>query len=262
MSTSGAPLRVDDETAQVSSPLSSHLAWQRRQPTRAHVRLAVFIVFAAVGNVALLLALAILVQRPNIVDVYEPPPLRTRPLSRQTTVPTTPSPPSPAVEPPPPVPPPSIPVAKVPTTARTGTTAVAATLLNTALQPPSLLQPDLPVAAPTRQTAVAPALKPAQEPPVAAAVSDGGPRVRRKLTPNMAHYYPKRAAKRRLTGTSIVQVTVLADGTVGAVTVLSSTPPRIFDAAAKKVAKKLRYHERAAGSPAVTLKETLQWQLP
>ena len=52
--------------------------WQRRRSGPALGRLALFVVLAAIVNVAVLIALAVLVQGPTIDASYEPPPLRTR----------------------------------------------------------------------------------------------------------------------------------------------------------------------------------------
>ena len=83
----------------------------------------------------------------------------------------------------------------------------------------------------------------------------------REMIPPLANYYPRRAISRRLTGRTVVRVHVAANGKVQDVQVVSSTPPGVFEAAAQKAARKIRYGERPAAAPAVWVEETLEWKL-
>jgi TonB family protein len=59
--------------------------------------------------------------------------------------------------------------------------------------------------------------------------------------PDLADYYPRRARLSGTTGRSTVRVTVDERGAVTGVAVVDSTPPGVFDHAATRVARTLRF---------------------
>lgn len=59
--------------------------------------------------------------------------------------------------------------------------------------------------------------------------------------PNLEDYYPRRARMRRVTGKTSVRLTVGADGRVTDVQILNSTPPGVFENAARRVGRSLQF---------------------
>ena len=59
--------------------------------------------------------------------------------------------------------------------------------------------------------------------------------------PNLEDYYPRRARMRRVTGKTSVRLTVGADGRTTDVQILSSTPPGVFENAARRVGRSLQF---------------------
>jgi TonB family protein len=59
--------------------------------------------------------------------------------------------------------------------------------------------------------------------------------------PNLSDYYPRRARMREITGRTQVRLTLDADGKVVRVEVLSSTPEGVFEVAARRVGRSLRF---------------------
>ena len=232
-----------------------HWSWQRARPWRSGSRIAGIVVVAALANVGLVLALALLAQRP---PVNAPPPMIRPPVKELSIVP--PPPPTTSqqqVAPSPPMP----------------TVLVA--------QPEIALPPiELPLSAPTQPTMAQMVHEPIPEaisepvpvPAVAAtAVAKQAPVVvepstvaagpRRELLPPLAKYYPRRAINRRLNGQTVVRVLVQADGSVSDVEILTSTPPGVFDSAAMKAARRIRYGARPGNAAAVWVEEKLEWKI-
>jgi len=81
--------------------------------------------------------------------------------------------------------------------------------------------------------------------------------------PDLSAYYPQGARAGNLTGFSLLRVSVTAEGTVQTVEVLESSPAEVFDAAARRVGKTLRFRPaRVAGKPvAVRTRVKLNWRL-
>ncbi len=81
--------------------------------------------------------------------------------------------------------------------------------------------------------------------------------------PDLSAYYPYRARLKSITGQTEVRLQVSAQGDVTAVEVLSSTPPQVFDQAAQRVCRALRFQPaRREGRPVVSaVRLTLVWRL-
>ena len=88
-----------------------------------------------------------------------------------------------------------------------------------------------------------------------------------RLPPGIAstleRFYPRSARLRGIEGESRIVVEVAADGSVTRVTVLSSTPPGIFDAAVVKALSSVRYQPARAGEQALAsrVEHVLSWSL-
>jgi len=162
--------------------------------------------------------------------------------------PVTPSEPPPATPPMPPLPRPQL-------------TAAAKLELSPLPDPDAIGIPDVPADVPAF-TAKAVIVTPA--PPAA---TPGDPNATRGPVliqpPDLASYYPRRARMRRITGNSTVRVTVGLDGRATAVSVVASTPPGVFDTAAKRVASTFRFRPALRdGRPvAASVPVTLIWRL-
>ncbi len=59
--------------------------------------------------------------------------------------------------------------------------------------------------------------------------------------PNLEDYYPRRARMRGVTGKTSVRLTVGADGRTTNVQILNSTPPGVFENAARRVGRSLQF---------------------
>jgi len=59
--------------------------------------------------------------------------------------------------------------------------------------------------------------------------------------PDLADYYPRRARMKGVTGRTTVRLTIAPDGRVTDVRVLASTPPGVFEVAARRVGRVLRF---------------------
>ena len=59
--------------------------------------------------------------------------------------------------------------------------------------------------------------------------------------PNLEDYYPHRARMRQVTGKTSVRLTVGADGRTTDVQILNSTPPGVFENAARRVGRSLQF---------------------
>ena len=122
------------------------------------------------------------------------------------------------------------------------------------------------VDAPAPMPAAAPASLPAVMP--AAPPRPGAPRgVERGPVclepPDLSAYYPRRARLRGTTGRTTVRLTVGRDGQVTDVQVVRSTPEGVFDLAAARVARSLRFlPARRDDKPvATTVSMDLVWRL-
>jgi protein TonB len=75
--------------------------------------------------------------------------------------------------------------------------------------------------------------------------------------------FPVSARQRGITGETRVVAAIAADGTVTAVTVLASTPPGVFEAAARRALGRLRCQPAISGGQAIAsnLPITLTWTL-
>jgi len=99
------------------------------------------------------------------------------------------------------------------------------------------LDPVLGAPAPVRVRPPAPAAAPGARPQRVG--SSRGPVMVKP--PNLSDYYPRRARMRGVTGKTQVRLTLDADGKVAQVAVLSSTPEGVFDTAARRVGRSLRF---------------------
>lgn len=81
--------------------------------------------------------------------------------------------------------------------------------------------------------------------------------------PDLSAYYPRRARMRGVSGRSTIRVTVDRRGTVTGVQVLASTPADVFDHAARRVGRSLRFRPALRdGEPvAATVTLKLVWRL-
>jgi periplasmic protein TonB len=78
---------------------------------------------------------------------------------------------------------------------------------------------------------------------------------------DLSRYYPRSARLRGVTGSTVVRITIDAQGRVTDATVLSSSPAGVFDEAAKRVARECRYRPAtAAGVPVASVQDTpISW---
>ena len=81
--------------------------------------------------------------------------------------------------------------------------------------------------------------------------------------PDLAAYYPYSARQRGITGVSVVRVSVSAEGAVTAVELLESSPEGVFDDAARRLGRSLRFRPaHLNGKPAaVRTRVKLNWRL-
>ena len=79
----------------------------------------------------------------------------------------------------------------------------------------------------------------------------------------LQYYYPTRAKSRRLTGRTRVRLTVGGDGVVRDVEIINSQPAGVFDRAARRAAKKLRYQppEGTPSSAQTVIETELVWEV-
>ncbi len=80
---------------------------------------------------------------------------------------------------------------------------------------------------------------------------------------DLDRHYPRAARLRGVEGTTRVRITIEATGRVGAVQVLDSTPPGVFDEAAQRVIRSIRYRPaQAAGQPVASVQDTtIAWTI-
>ena len=69
--------------------------------------------------------------------------------------------------------------------------------------------------------------------------------------PSLSDYYPHRARMRQVTGTSTLRLTIDARGNVIAVEVVRSTPEGVFETAARRVGRSLRFQPAVQNGRAV-----------
>jgi len=68
---------------------------------------------------------------------------------------------------------------------------------------------------------------------------------------DLDQYYPRSAKLRGVTGTTRVRIAIAADGRVSAVTVVESTPAGVFERAAERLVRSLRYRPALLAGQAV-----------
>ena len=126
--------------------------------------------------------------------------------------------------------------------------------------PPPPPKPKPPPPRPKPRPAPKPRPKPKPQPPPRRGVTRTPTLVE---PPDLSAYYPRRARMRGTTGQSTIKLTILEDGRVADVQVLSSTPPGIFDRAAERVGKVLRFRPALRDDRRVAASATvnLVWQL-
>ncbi len=80
---------------------------------------------------------------------------------------------------------------------------------------------------------------------------------------DLDRFYPRTARSRGITGSTRVRIAIAATGRVSGVTVLSSTPDGVFDQAAERLCRGLRYRPALAAGTAVasTQDVTIEWTL-
>lgn len=81
--------------------------------------------------------------------------------------------------------------------------------------------------------------------------------------PDLSAYYPRRARMRGVTGRTTIRITIATDGSVADVRVLDSAPPGVFDHAAARVGRALRFQPALRdGRPVpATVSLRLVWRL-
>jgi len=96
--------------------------------------------------------------------------------------------------------------------------------------------------------------------PSAVSLSRGASLIR---PPDLSLYYPYRARLKGITGETTVRLGVDVSGRVSSVQVLRSVPEGVFEAAARRVARALRFHPaETRGQPVATSVELdLMWRL-
>jgi len=218
---------------------------KRRPPASAWARHAGAAAAAVVLNVALVVFLSAWSRpsgppaRPATLAV--PLEVVDLPAEEMEIVPSEPPAHAAPAEPPPverPLPTPRVPEMPAPSVrlevpARAGMDAVAIPEV-----PPELPEfAALPVVAPpARVGPVVPTPKP--RPPRKVALSRGPMLLQ---PPDLSDYYPRRARMRAVTGRTTVRLTVSAEGRVTDVAILASTPEGIFEIAARRVSRTLRF---------------------
>jgi protein TonB len=82
--------------------------------------------------------------------------------------------------------------------------------------------------------------------------------------PPLRDFYPRLASRRDITGTTRVRLHIDRNGRVSDVTVLESQPARIFDRAARRAARQMRYDPAMRnGRPVPDVVELkLVWETP
>lgn len=220
-------------------------AHRARQPLAARLACALA---AAAG--ALLLIVAALAR--TLVDV--PPPVGA-PLARPLEV----------VEPPPPPPPPPLVAEDPPDPAPRARPRPALPPLELdPLAPPDALA--LPPADMPVDLAEVPLDVPSYRVADGVAAGPGGaldepPQL--LVVPDPALFYPRAARRRGIEGRTEVRVAVDAEGRVASVEILASEPPGVFEEAARRLCRSLRYRPATAGGEprAATVNHTLRWEL-
>ncbi|MBN2505666.1 MAG: TonB family protein [Verrucomicrobia bacterium] len=82
--------------------------------------------------------------------------------------------------------------------------------------------------------------------------------------PDLGLFYPYRARVNAITGTTRLRLRIAADGSVTGAEVLSDSPPGVFAAAARRVARALRFEPALdRGRPVASeTTMTIEWRLP
>lgn len=90
---------------------------------------------------------------------------------------------------------------------------------------------------------------------------DGGPRL--EFAPDLEDFYPRTARTRKVEGRSRLRLRLDATGQVVEAVLLQSTPPGVFDEAAERAARHLRYAPamRGGAPAAAAIEVTLVWKL-
>ena len=80
---------------------------------------------------------------------------------------------------------------------------------------------------------------------------------------DLDRFYPRTARQRGLAGSSRLRLAIGADGRVSGVELLASNPPGVFDSAAERLARTLRFRPATrAGQPVATVMEqTIAWNI-
>lgn len=68
---------------------------------------------------------------------------------------------------------------------------------------------------------------------------------------DLERFYPRRARTQRITGSTTLHLSIGVDGQVTAVAILASTPPGVFEDAARRLAATLRYRPAVTAGHAV-----------
>lgn len=109
---------------------------------------------------------------------------------------------------------------------------------------------------------------PPAEGPVVAAIGTPGPPIfdtpaEREGAFDLERYYPRAARMRGIAGSTTVRLSIAADGLVEDVRIMGSTPAGVFEQAAERLSRSLRYHPAvAAGKPvASTQVITIAWTI-
>lgn len=81
---------------------------------------------------------------------------------------------------------------------------------------------------------------------------------------DLGRFYPAVASMRRITGWSLVRIAIEADGRVGKIEVMESSPPQVFTQATEHLARSLHFRpaERAGAAVASLVETRIQWTLP
>ena len=84
------------------------------------------------------------------------------------------------------------------------------------------------------------------------------------VAPVWDEFYPRRARRRGIEGETEVEVTIDTSGTVIDVTIITSTPPGVFDEAVRRAMSHVVYQPATQdGQPVTSTKrETFRWTLP
>lgn len=133
---------------------------------------------------------------------------------------------------------------------------------------PQVASLDMPLVLPLAVPAFAALGPPVDAAAMPAAAGTGAPPAfdspaQREGTFDLDRFYPRAARLRNVTGSTSIRLAISAEGRVTAVEVLESTPPGVFEQAAERLARTLRFRPATAGGKPVASQQdtTITWTM-